>query len=215
MHEKIKMTNQKVVITGGNGGMAKAIAELLTKERYNVKNPGRDKLDITNFITVCKYMEIEQPDILINVAGFIKPNKIKDTKYWEWHEHINVNLTGAFYCIHYAIKYGCNTVINIGSTSAFEGREGWGAYCASKAGLMSLTESLAKEGVNSYGLHPSRTKTKMREKLFPDEDQKTLMPPERIAEFVLKILNKEFKNGSHIIVKKDNFIVLPSRECPK
>ena len=62
------MTNQKVVITGGNGGMAKAIAELLTKERYNVKNPGRDKLDITNFITVCKYMEIEQPDILINVA---------------------------------------------------------------------------------------------------------------------------------------------------
>ncbi len=206
----------KVLITGGNGGMAKAIAKLLKKERYKVRNPGREELDITDLMTVYRYMEKEKPDILINVAGYIKPNKVKDIRYYEWHNHINVNLTGAFYCINYALRFGkLSTVINIGSTSAFEGRAEWGAYCASKAGLMSLTETLAKEGINSYGLHPSRTKTKMRKALFPKEDKKTLMPPERIAKFVLRILNKEFKNGSHIIVKKDNFIVLPSRECPK
>jgi hypothetical protein len=54
----------------------------------------------------------------------------------------------------------------------------------------------------------------MRERLFPNEDKTTLMKPERVAEFVIKILDREFANGSHIILKKDRYYVLPKRVSP-
>jgi len=55
----------------------------------------------------------------------------------------------------------------------------------------------------------------MRTALFPNEDPKTLMAPERVAEFVQRCLAGEFKPGSQIILKKDYYYVLPERTCLK
>lgn len=205
----------KVLITGGRGNMAQGIKRILEKKNYEIYTPSRKELDITNFFQVYYIMQGFRPNILINCAGFIEPSSIKDTALDIWLKHLEVNLSGAFYCSKYAILNGCKIIINIGSTSAFEGRENWGAYCCAKAGIMSLTETLAREGYTSYCIHPARTATKMRKRLFPNEDPKTLMNPERIGKFILKCLKREFTNGSHIIVKKNYFYVLPMRECLK
>ena len=202
---------KKVVIAGGNSGIAQGIAIALRAEMYTVYTPGRTELDVGNYKMISDYMKIVEPDILINSAGYIVPNKIKDISMEEWNEHMAINLTGAFYCAKLALNNGCKTIINIGSTSAFSGRANWCAYCAAKAGILSLTESLAEEGINAYSLNPARTKTKMRKNLFPNEDITTLMKPERVGKFILCILNGEFKSGSHLIVKKDYFYVLPNR----
>ena len=55
----------------------------------------------------------------------------------------------------------------------------------------------------------------MRERLFPGENTSNLMEPDRVAVFVMKALHGEFSNGSHVIVKKDYFYVLPMREVAK
>jgi len=202
-----------VLITGGQGTIAQAIKEKLEDWEFEVLAPTRQELDVTNEANVKRYIYSKFPDILINCAGYIQPNKIKDSASMEFVTHFEVNVFGAYFCIKYFILSGGKKVINIGSTSALEGRDSWGAYCASKAALMSLTETIAKENVEAYNLHPSRTNTKMRDNLFLKEDKSTLMNPKRVADFVIKILNKEFPNGSSIIVKKDSHYVFPSRIC--
>jgi 3-oxoacyl-[acyl-carrier protein] reductase len=205
-----------VVITGGNSGIAQGIKSIFsTFSNYDIYTPNRSELDVTLIDSVISYMSKIKPDILINCAGYIKPSKIIDSDDNELDKHYKVNLFGAYICSKYALKNGCKTIIQIGSTSAFEGRSEWGFYCCVKAGLASLTETLAKEGVNCYAIHPARTNTKMRDSLFPEEDKIFLMKPERIGEFVLDCLRGKFLSGSHIIVKKDYFYVLPMRECPK
>jgi NAD(P)-dependent dehydrogenase (short-subunit alcohol dehydrogenase family) len=205
----------RFLITGGQGTMAQTIREKLEKNCYGfIYAPPRSGLDITNEHDVEMCMKIWRPDVLINVAGYINPTPIKDTSYEEWKKHIDINCNGVFLCSKYAVENGCQTIITIGSTSAFEGRKDWGAYCASKSCILSITETLAEEGYLAYSLNPARTETKMRERLFPNEDKTTLMKPERVAEFVIKILDREFANGSHIILKKDRYYVLPKRVSP-
>ena len=206
---------RKVVITGGNGSMAKAITRILSDAGYATINPSREFLDVTEEVMVAKFMKLHRPWALINCAGYIIPSLIKDIALAEWTRHFEVNVTGAFLCAKYACLAGCEVVINIGSTSAFEGRKEWGAYCASKVALISLTETLAEEGVKAYSINPARTNTKMRRGLFPDEDVKTLMHPGAIASCVEEIFRGDFKSGSHLIVGKDFFYVMPGRSCPK
>ena len=62
--------NKKVLITGGNGGIAIAIKEELELEGYEVYAPGRQELDVTNIISIEKAVSEFVPDILVN-AGHI------------------------------------------------------------------------------------------------------------------------------------------------
>ena len=152
-----------------------------------------------------------KPRILINCAGYITTSNLSELSTEEWRKHLDINVTGSFLCSKYAIQNGCDTVINIGSTSAFMSKATWGAYCITKAAIVALTENLAKEGFNAYCLHPARTDTKMRESLFPNEDKSTLLKPEQIAVLVPRIIKGEFPNGSQIVVKKEGLLVLPMR----
>jgi NAD(P)-dependent dehydrogenase (short-subunit alcohol dehydrogenase family) len=183
---------------------------------HEIKAPDSRELDITNEKAISEYIIDFKPEVLINCAGYIFPNTIADSSTDDFIMHFAINVFGAFLCSKWSIKQNNKVIIiNVGSTSAFEGRENWGAYCASKAALMSLTETLAREGIACYSLNPARTNTKMRERLFPTEDKAALMTPEHLATFVSRILNSDFISGSHLIVKKDYFYVLPMRECPK
>lgn len=61
--------NKKVLITGGNGGIAIAIKEELELEGYEVYAPGRQELDVTDIISIEKAVSKFVPDILVNAAG--------------------------------------------------------------------------------------------------------------------------------------------------
>lgn len=206
----------RVVITGGDGTMAEAIGKKLIKNPDNkVWRPGRSSMDVTNAEDVSSFYGQTKPDVVIYTAGYIKPASILESDIQDVKKHFEVNALGFFYCVKYGLMHGVKKFIYIGSTSSFEGRENWGSYCAAKAAAMSLTETLSREGVECYNIHPARTDTKMRKSLFPNEDPKTLMAPERVAEFVQRCLNGEFKGGSQIILKKDYYYVQPERVCLK
>jgi len=195
----------RVLITGGNSGIGLAIAKQLKEDGHEVLTPDKKELDVGNYRSVRTYFYEKQFDLLINCAGFIQTEKIKQSCYW--FKHISINLKGVYLTCSEILEQDNNPIIiNIASTSGLKGRAGWSAYCASKAGVISFTQSLADEGYKAYCISPGRTKTKMRKGLFPNEDQSTLLDPQKIADIVKLIIAGKYNPGDNIIVKKDEQI---------
>ncbi len=113
-------------------------------------------------------------DILINNAGVIDPiGRLADSDPAAWGRNIEINLSGAYYVIR-AVLPGmlarkAGTIVNISSGAAHRALEGWSAYCAGKAGLAMLTNSLALEtkdsGLRVFGLSPGTVDTEMQVKI--------------------------------------------------
>lgn len=95
-------------------------------------------------------------DILVNNAAYHKSLSVLETSMDEWDKHLNSNLNGTFYCIKAVLpgmverKYG--KIINISSSGAKLFFPGFGAYAASKGGIVSLTQILSEE-VKQYGIN--------------------------------------------------------------
>jgi len=183
----------KVLITGGSGDLAKAIA----KRFNNCLTPDKKELNITNYNNVKEYIKTHKPDILINCAGYIKPDSVKESDIEEWKKQIEVNLIGTYYCSREFLKYG-NTIINISSAAGLKGKPNWSAYSAAKAGVINFTKVLADEGVDAYCISPHRIDTKMRHLLFPNEDKRTLMNPDKIADVIEDIIVGKYQKGINI-----------------
>jgi 3-oxoacyl-[acyl-carrier protein] reductase len=197
--------NKKVLITGGSGGIALAIKEELKLEGYEVFAPGRQEMDVTDVVSIEKVVSEFVPDILINAAGYVVPQSVKDADLASTKKHIEINLLGTFYCTQVALKYNSQLdIINVGSAAAVTTHATWSEYCASKAGVVMATKCWAEDGLYSVVISPGRTKTKMRKALFPDEDQNTLLDPMDFAKVIVKAVKKEYPTGTHIIVRKNN-----------
>jgi 2-deoxy-D-gluconate 3-dehydrogenase len=86
-------------------------------------------------------------DILVNCAGIAIRKRPEDYADADWHQVIDVNLTGTFACSQAAYpemrKAGAGKIINIGSIMSIFGGAMSAAYCASKGGVVQLTKSLA------------------------------------------------------------------------
>jgi 3-oxoacyl-[acyl-carrier protein] reductase len=109
-------------------------------------------------------------DVVINNAGQIDPmGFIADTDPAEWARAFAVNVVGAYHVVREALplllKQG-GTVVNLSTGAAHTPRDGWSAYCGSKAALAMFTRSIAKEygdkGVFAYSLQPGLVDTEMQ-----------------------------------------------------
>lgn len=120
---------------------------------------GKDKIsflevDITNEkdveISVEKITAAEEGiDILVNNAGITRDNLILRMSLDDWQKVININLTGAFICSKYVVKNmfkrRSGKIINISSIVGVHGNAGQSNYSSSKAGIIGLTKTLARE----------------------------------------------------------------------
>lgn len=139
-----------VLITGGSGGLAAALAAEFTASGYEVLRPGRDELDVRCADSVSGYFaRIDALDVLINNAAVTGDRLFAQLGEDEWDTVLDTNLKGAFLCARAAarpmIKQGGGSIVQIGSYAADHPGPGQSAYAAAKAGLLGLTRSLARE----------------------------------------------------------------------
>jgi NAD(P)-dependent dehydrogenase (short-subunit alcohol dehydrogenase family) len=89
-------------------------------------------------------------DVVVNCAGILRVAPLEDTSEKEWEEVLAVNLTGAFLLTRSALRalreQGGGAMVHIASRAAIRAKEGHGAYAASKAGILQLTQMAAVEG---------------------------------------------------------------------
>jgi len=193
-----------VVITGGNGDIARAVEKELAGE-FIVLTPGKEELDVADIESAEKYFRENTADILINNAGYVVPMSIAACNIASEKRAIDVNLFGAFNCAAAVLKRNPEArIINIGSSAATKVHGTWSAYCAGKAGVVMATKCWAEDGYDVVCLSPGRTATKMRKGLFPEEDQDTLLKPEDFARVVALAVHGKYEKGEHINVTRDN-----------
>jgi len=117
-------------------------------------------------------------DILVNAAGAGRTLRFEELDEAEWHRVIDVNLTGAFLTMKAAIPHllaqpGGN-IVNVASIAAMRGQAYNAHYCASKAGLLNLTRSVAVEfasrGLRANCICPGGIKTPFIRNFIPRDD---------------------------------------------
>jgi NAD(P)-dependent dehydrogenase (short-subunit alcohol dehydrogenase family) len=138
------------VITGGQGALARAIAAVLPSALYTVHTPGKAELDVRSPASVQKYFAtLPQVDLLINNAGLREDALMLRNPEAAWNEVMDTNLKGVFLTSQAALKSMLRRrqghILNVGSYAARSGPVGQANYAAAKAGLIGLTQSLAKE----------------------------------------------------------------------
>ena len=175
-----ELTDKTALVTGATGGIGGAIARALHKQGATVAVSGRqtDKLDklaselgarvhvvpcdLGSKADVARLVDeaiakLGRLDILVNNAGLTKDNLFMVMKDEQWDEVIAVNLTATFMLMRAAsrammrAKTGYGRIINISSVSGIIGNPGQGNYAASKAGIIGMSKSLARE-VASRGI---------------------------------------------------------------
>ncbi|MBC7475538.1 MAG: SDR family oxidoreductase [Candidatus Sericytochromatia bacterium] len=161
------------IITGGSRGIGKSIGLELFKSCYKVILVAKnlDKLqkikidfpeieiyqcDVSDILQVKEtvnniYQKFSSIDLLVNNAGISKLTLLENENYDDWHQQININLSGTYYFSREVFlkmilsKNSSGRIINIASVYGLIGGEGYSAYGASKHGVIGLTKSLALE----------------------------------------------------------------------
>jgi NAD(P)-dependent dehydrogenase (short-subunit alcohol dehydrogenase family) len=131
-------------------------------------------------------------DIVVNSAGVRTNGSITEITEEQWDRTLDVNLKGVFVVSRLAIpemiKRGGGVIINIGARSGMAGQAGRAAYCASKGGMITLTEAMAMDyaayKIRVNCICPGPTRTPMVDTSTPErlEYYKTRVPVGRIGE---------------------------------
>lgn len=224
------LNGKTALVTGATGGIGEAVARTLHAQGVTVAISGtrEEKLqalasDLGERVHVlpCNLGDREavkqlikdaeaalgKLDILVNNAGVTKDNLLMLLKDDDWDNIINVNLTSTFAMCRAAIrgmmKNRHGRIINISSISGVIGNPGQANYAASKAGMIGMTKSLAREvatrGVTANCIAPGFIKTAMTDVLTEDQTQQiaqhipsgTFGTPEDIANAVVFLASDE------------------------
>lgn len=216
-----RMEDQVVLVTGGNRGIGLAIARALAREGASVIITGRDEQALrhaSDEITrsggsvvshVCDIRDEDsvdslfsdigrhfpQIDVLINNAGLAQPNAhIEKLSLENWRAALETNLTGAFLCTRAALpllRRG-STIVNNVSIAATTTFAGMAAYSASKAGLLSFTNTLREEmrhrGIRVIAFTPGATNTDIWKQFWTEAPREKMMAAESVADALVSAL---------------------------
>lgn len=174
------LAGKVAVVTGGSGGIGRVIVQSLrdagaTALSLDVVNADVD-CDLRDDASVARAIadvedKYERVDIAVHAAGIARDAVVWKLSLDDWDAVQQVNLRGAFLLIRHAVpamrRAGAGRIVLIGSINGSRGKAGTAAYSASKAGLLGLAKSVAREtgrfGISVNVIEPGWVRTPMTE----------------------------------------------------
>ena len=219
----MKLEGKVAVVTGAGRGIGRATAMALAQEKARVVVVSRTlpeieavaeeirkkdqevlaiAADVSQKATVEAMVKqtlerFGQIDILVNNAGVAVNNPIPKIREEDWDFIMAVNLKGVFLCTQAVFNHMCargnGHIINVASMAGKHGGANFGAYAASKFGVIGFTETTYNEGIK-YGVKatavcPGPADTKMRRDNH-EEDLARIMQPEDLADVILFVASQ-------------------------
>lgn len=216
------LCRKKALITGASGGLGRELALLFAAVGCNIHLVGRDcdklenlsndikelyldldiqysSLDFTNVQMMSDFVEKEgEYDILINCAGIFPIKNLCESTLEDYNQCFDVNVKVPFMLANALAsgmkKKGWGRIVNIASSSAYNGSADTGLYCASKHALLGLSRSLYQElkpyGIRTYTVSPGSIQTDMGA-TDTRQDFSTFLKPREVAEYILYIISSD------------------------
>jgi NAD(P)-dependent dehydrogenase (short-subunit alcohol dehydrogenase family) len=206
----MRLTDKTTFITGGGRGIGRAVAHAFAREGARVFAVARTEPEVKRVAEqiraefgdgaagyascdVADPRSVEEAfaaareffgagiDVLVNNAGVADSSKFTETSDEFWQRHLDINLTGTFYCMRAAlpsmVERGWGRIINIASVAGKTGAPYVAAYTASKHGVLGLTRSVALEvaakGVTVNAVCPGYVDTDMTTRAVENIQAKT------------------------------------------
>ena len=227
------------IVTGAGAGIGKAICQKLSQNNYRVgmldlneenvneaskgvENSFPLHGDVTNQESIKKAFEKfgEIPDLLVNNVGIVLFGPLEEHSVEDYSKSLNINLLGSFITsrilINEMIKRGSGSIINMSSVNGVNPGIGIGAYPASKAGIISMTQQMAIEwgkfGIRVNCISPGFIDAGMSKPIYEDPKVRELrggaVPSGRLGEaddianavLFLDSENASYVNGHNLVV---------------
>ncbi len=217
------LKGKNAIVTGGGRGLGKAVALLLAQDGVNIGVTGRNEENLKKTVNELTQLgikacyavfsvdretevqngikklvdELGSLDILINNAGIGWFGTLENMPAADWEQVIRTNLFGVYYTSMAAYPFlkasGRGDVINVASTAGLKGGANMSAYAASKAAVISLSQSMMaewrKNNIRVFTLTPSTIATDMSiEGGLTDGNPERVLQPEDFAEWVRDML---------------------------
>ncbi len=215
---------QCALITGASRGIGKAVALTLARQGIRVvlvarshndllavqaqiqAEGGRAEVfpaDLADLSTLPQRLQalldrFGPCDVLINNAGMAYVGPLATLPLADWQRVIDLNLTAAFLCAQAVLpdmrRQHSGAIINVISIAGKRAFPNWGAYCASKFGLMGFSQALAEEerqyGIRVTSLCPGSVDTPIwdTDTVRVDFDRSKMLSPEWVADLIAYIL---------------------------
>lgn len=208
-----------VMVTGAAGNLGAAVAasfaalgarlalldhsaERLARTRDDLDLPSPTLLlptDLTSTDSVAAaadrtVAQLGRVDVLANIAGgFTMGPALHETDDEDWDLMMRLNARSVFNTcraiVPHMLRQGAGRIINVSARAALEGKARMGPYCASKAAVLTLTESLAAEhrldGINVNCILPGTIDTPQNRAAMPDADFSHWVPPAALADVIV------------------------------
>ncbi len=225
--EKLAEEGCALIITDINEEMAENSAGEISKnygvETYALKHDV-SKEESTKEVVDAAVKKFSRVDILVNNAGITKDARLMMMPKSSWDLVISINLTGAFLTTKYVskqmLKQNSGSIVNIASVVGIMGNTGQANYSASKAGLIGLTKTTAKElstrGITVNAVAPGYIRSDMTEVLSGEVVQKLMerIPmnrygtPDDVADAVLFLVSNKAKYITGQVLNVDGGMIM-------
>lgn len=209
--EFLKGSDRVVIFCRHKEHVRKAISQLTGfGERENIfglVGDVRRGRDVKRMVAQC-LKHFGRIDVLVNNAGVAAYKEIEGMTQKAWDDILDTNLKGCFLFMRQVIpvmkKQGKGIIINISSGLGVAGEAKFSAYCASKFGVIGLTQSLADEmadtGIRIYAVLPGAVNTKLNWDLDLGMDPSELLAPEYVAEKIFRLAESKRRSGQSVSV---------------
>ena len=198
--KKIAEQNYNLFLIGRNKKKLSNLKKEINKKNNTIKIEF-DVVDLTNDQSITKVIKsirkkFHEIDILINAAGIFLVKPLHNSSIEDFDTSYKINIRAPFiFCKEFSKdmkKKKWGRIVNLGSSSSYNGFKNGAIYCSTKHSLLGLSRALFSElkedGIRTFCISPGSTQTRMG-KISKEQNFKTFLNPKEIADYISFVIS--------------------------